>query len=460
MIIGAAVVPHPPMALPEVGHGEEKIIPATIDSYQKTAEFIARCQPEVLIVSSPHAILYRDYFNVSSGSHAWGSMESFGARQVSFDVAYDEELTETLDALLEAAGFPGGTAYDREKMLDHGVMVPLYYIRKRMPDLPLVRLSLSGLSLNMHYQMGQYVQQACDQLGRKAFYLASGDLAHCQKKDGPYGWRKEGEEYDARIMQDLRDATFAALLDYDPAFLEKAMECGHRSFVMMAGALDGLQVKPHYLSHENITGVGYGFVTYEVTGTADHQHILEDHQAEEKKSAAERLASADPYVQLAYRSIVSWIRDGKILPVPDDVPEEMLTQKAGAFVSIHEHKELRGCIGTISPVRQNLAKEIIYNAISASTKDPRFNPITEDELPYLEISVDVLGKPERILRPEELDVHKYGVICTMGGRRGLLLPDLEGVDTVQQQIDIACRKGGIAPDEPFQMERFEVVRHV
>jgi AmmeMemoRadiSam system protein A len=137
----------------------------------------------------------------------------------------------------------------------------------------------------------------------------------------------------------------------------------------------------------------------------------------------------------------------------------MTAERAGAFVSIHKQGRLRGCIGTILPVTECVAKEIIQNAISASTRDPRFSPITESELPYLEINVDVLTAPEDISSPAELDVKRYGVIVSCGGRRGLLLPDLEGVDSVEQQIDIARQKGGIMPDEDVRLQRFEVVRH-
>ena len=138
----------------------------------------------------------------------------------------------------------------------------------------------------------------------------------------------------------------------------------------------------------------------------------------------------------------------------------MLSLRAGAFVSIHKEGRLRGCIGTILPTEDSLAEEIIQNAISASTRDPRFDPIRPEELPLLEISVDVLGTPEDIDSPEELDVKRYGVIVSCGSRRGLLLPDLPGVDTVEQQLSIARKKGGIGPKEKVRLQRFEVIRHV
>ena len=144
---------------------------------------------------------------------------------------------------------------------------------------------------------------------------------------------------------------------------------------------------------------------------------------------------------------------------PEELPAEMRTGRAGVFVSIHEHGRLRGCIGTIAPVTDCIAEEIRRNAVSAATEDPRFDPITVDELKWLEISVDVLGSPEQISGIEELDPGRYGVIVSRGRRRGLLLPALDGVDTPQQQIAIARRKAGISPDEDVQLERFEVVRH-
>ena len=147
------------------------------------------------------------------------------------------------------------------------------------------------------------------------------------------------------------------------------------------------------------------------------------------------------------------------MKTPDWVADELLNVKAGAFVSIHKFGALRGCIGTIAPTQENLAQEIIQNAVSAVSKDPRFEPVDESELKWLDINVDVLGEPEKIKSEAELDVKKYGVIVQSGYKRGLLLPDLDGVDTVEEQVAIARRKGGIAPGEKVDMFRFQVVRH-
>ena len=167
----------------------------------------------------------------------------------------------------------------------------------------------------------------------------------------------------------------------------------------------------------------------------------------------------DEYVKLAKKTIDSYVRDKITIKLPEDLPKEMTEKRAGAFVSLHKDGELRGCIGTILATTDCVGEEIIQNAISASTCDPRFAPVKDYELPFLDISVDVLSEPEDIESADELDVKKYGVIVSNGFRRGLLLPDLDGVDTVEEQIFIAKRKAGIMPDEKVKLQRFEVIRH-
>jgi len=168
-----------------------------------------------------------------------------------------------------------------------------------------------------------------------------------------------------------------------------------------------------------------------------------------------------PLVQLARQAITAYVRDRKRIspPPPEQMTPEM-RERAGVFVSIHtKDGALRGCIGTYHPTQPNVAEEIISNAISAATRDPRFYPITPEELDDLDISVDVLTEPEPVDSIKELDAKKYGVIVESGWRKGLLLPDLEGVETPQEQIDICRRKAGIGPKEPVKLYRFQVRRY-
>jgi AmmeMemoRadiSam system protein A/AmmeMemoRadiSam system protein B len=459
-ILAAFMVPHPPMIVPAVGRGSEKQIQKTIDAYEQVADEIAALTPETIIITSPHSVMYADFFHISPGKGAKGDFGRFRAAQVCFDEEYDRELVNELAGIAREQGFPAGVMGERDKRLDHGTMVPLYFIRRKYTGAQIVRIGLSGLPLSEHYRFGQMIREAVDKLGRKAVFVASGDLSHKLQDYGPYGFAEEGPQYDARIMDVCSRAAFGELFDFDETFCDRAAECGHRSFVIMAGAFDGLAVKATQLSHEDVTGVGYGICTFYPGEKDESRHFLKQYLGGAAKRLAEKRAQEDPYVQLARKSVEYYILHHRKMEMPEDLPEELLTKRAGAFVSIHEHGKLRGCIGTIAPVRDCVAREIIDNAVSASTRDPRFDPIRAHELKWLEISVDVLGEAEPIKSPAELDVKRYGVIVTKGMKRGLLLPDLDGVDTVEEQISIAKSKAGIADwDTNVELQRFEVVRH-
>ena len=453
------MVPHPPLIIPQVGRGSESQVETTIRSYRKVAEDIAELAPDTIIISSPHCVMYSDYFHISPGTGAKGSFSGFRAPSVKFREEYDTELVREICRLADEKHFPAGTIGERDRELDHGTMVPLYFIRQKLQDFRIIRLGLSGLALTRHYELGQLIKEAVEHTGRRVVYVASGDLSHKLQSYGPYGFSPEGPQYDDRIMEVMGSGDFGQLLEFDETFCEKAAECGHRSFVIMAGALDGQSVEVKKLSHEDVTGVGYGICEF-FPGPEDADRFFLKTYLDQKKTECEKQRShEDPYVALARKSLEQYILTREEITIPDSLPEEMTHERAGIFVSIHEHGRLRGCIGTIQPATECIAREIISNAISASTRDPRFDPIEPDELPWLEIHVDVLGKPEKIRSMEELDVRRYGVIVTKGFKRGLLLPDLDGVDTVEQQVSIAKRKAGISPKEDAEMERFEVIRH-
>ncbi len=458
-VIAAFMVPHPPMIVPEVGRGSEEQILETTRAYERVAEEIAALEPETIIITSPHSILYADYFHISPGKGATGSFSRFGASGVRFSERYDRAFVKRLCELAEAEGFPAGTLGERDASLDHGTMVPLWFIRKKYAGGELVRIGLSGLPLADHYRLGQLIARASEDTGKRAVIIASGDLSHKLQEYGPYGFAPEGPEYDRRIMDVCGRAAFGELFDFDDAFCDKAAECGHRSFVIMAGAFDGLAVRAEALSHQDVTGVGYGICTFYPEGKDEARHFLKAYEERIERECREKAEKSDAYVKLARASVEAWVREHRRLSVPERLPEELLSRRAGAFVSLHKDGQLRGCIGTIAPTCESLAEEIVQNAVSACSRDPRFSPVTARELASLEISVDVLGEPEPIASPDQLDVKRYGVIVSCGSRRGLLLPDLEGVDTAEDQIRIARQKGGIRESEPYRLERFEVVRH-
>ncbi|NLX77051.1 MAG: AmmeMemoRadiSam system protein A [Clostridiaceae bacterium] len=458
-IKAAFIVPHPPIILPEIGRGEEKKIQKTIDAYMETAKRISEIKPETIIVTTPHSILYADYFHISPNRKAKGNMRRFGVSGLSMEAEYDSEFVQVLSSEAEKADIPAGTLGERDPELDHGTFIPLYFINKFYTGYKMVRIGLSGLDHLDHYRFGKIIADTVDKLGRNTVFVASGDLSHKLLHDGPYGFAKEGPEFDKQVTEAMKNGDFLAFMNFDPSFCESAAECGLRSFIIMAGALDGKELKSELLSYEGPFGVGYAVASFEVTGTNENRRFDIIYETEQRRKLENIKSSEDAYVKLARLALETYVRTGKYAKLPDNLPEEMLNRKAGVFVSLKKHGHLRGCIGTISPVTRNIAEEILRNAVSAGTEDPRFSPVTEKELDEIVYSVDVLSEPEPISSMDELDVKKYGVIVSHGHRRGLLLPNLEGIDTPEMQVAIALQKAGISKNEPYSMQRFEVVRH-
>jgi len=459
-IIGAFIVPHPPIILPEIGKGEEKKIQKTIDSYRTAAKSIAELAPETIVVTTPHSILYSDYFHISPGSKAVGDLRQFGVRNSMLEAEYDKEFVKRLEKNAQEALISAGTLGERNPEIDHGTLIPLKFINECWTSYKLVRIGLSGERLVTHYQFGKCIAKTAEQLNRKTVFIASGDLSHRLTEDGPYGYQPEGPAFDQKVIHAMETGNFLDFFTLDPELCEKAGECGLRSFLIMAGALDGQSVRPTLLSYEGPFGVGYGVAAFEITGKDENRHYDRVYEQIEKDRLAEMKIHEDPYVRLARTALESYLATRKHIKPPVNLPQEMMTERAGVFVSIKKFGQLRGCIGTIAPVTKNIAEEIIMNAISSGTDDPRFPPVTAAELPDLTYSVDVLSPAEPIHSPAQLDVKRYGVIVSKDYRRGLLLPNLEGVDNVEQQIAIAKQKAGIRKDETVSLERFEVVRHL
>lgn len=459
-LLAAFAVPHPPVLLPEVGRGEEKKIGKTADAYRAAMRRAAALRPDTVIVTSPHAVLYADYFHLSPGAHARGDFSAFGAPQVRVEADYDTAFVEKFSDLAEEADLPAGTLGGRDRALDHGTAIPLHFLNEFWTDYRLVRVGLSGLPPMAHYRLGRLLSRTAEALGRRAVLIASGDLSHKLLAAGPYGFAPEGPRFDREVTRALGAGDFLALLRLDPAFCESAAECGLRSFWIMAGALDGRGVQSELLSYEGPFGVGYGVAAFRPGDPDPARRFGEIYEREERARAAQRRRREDAYVRLARLSLETYVAAGHGAPLPDGLPAELIDRRAGVFVSLKKQGRLRGCIGTVTPVTASVAEEILRNAVSAGTEDPRFPPVAPEELPELQYSVDVLGAAEDIDSPAALDPRRYGVIVSAGPRQGLLLPDLAGVDTPAQQIDIARHKAGIGPREPVTLQRFEVVRHL
>jgi AmmeMemoRadiSam system protein A len=410
-------VPHPAILIPEIGRGEEKKCQKTIDAFDKVAGEIVKLGVETVLIVTPHTMLNRQGITFLAGDFLSGSFKQFGAPHLKFGYEADVELRQEIEE-----SFPEATPVKSE--LDHGVLVPLYFLNKAGWQGKLVVL---GMPLQKAENYGRQVGQILNDSPHRCAILASGDLSHRLKEEGPYGFHPSGPKLDNIIVRGLkRDTTMVRGLPSD--LLEEAGECGYRSLLFALGAREG-EIK--VLSYEGPFGVGY--------------LVAEIYRSSPIAGYARQC--------LTYH-LTAQAFDKLIVP-----GEPLLKEKRACFVTIKKDGVLRGCIGTVQPVRENLALEIKHNAIAAGTQDPRFWPVEENELPLLRFSVDVLGDLEKISGLEELDPQKYGVVVRQGGKAGLLLPRLEGVNSAQEQLDIAMEKAGIFSAEQIELWRFEVERY-
>ena len=313
---------------------------------------------------------------------------------------------------------------------EHSIEVQIPFLQYFKSDIKLVPIVLAYSTGTIYKEIGREIARATKELNKEVVIIASSDMTH-------YEAHESAQKKDTQAIE--------AILNLDEDELLQRVDklnismCGYAPVASLISAA------------KQLGATGAELVRYQTSGdtTGAYSSVV--------GYAGIIITGMSPLARLAKKTVETFVKEGKT-PKPEELTPEMM-EEAGVFVSIHKLDELRGCIGTFEPAKENVAEEIIANAISSATRDPRFPPVAPNELKDLEYSVDVLTKPEPIHSKDQLDPKKYGVIVECGFRKGLLLPDLEGVDTVDYQIDICRQKAGIAPDEPIKLYRFEVRRY-
>lgn len=452
------ITPHPPLIIPDVGRGERSRVEKTVAGMERLSKRIRDAAPGLLIVITPHGPMLRGGIAVPADPRLEGDFGDFGAPGVKVTLETDTALLgylqrETESEPLRPVTITSSTPFYRKVSLDHGAGVPLYYLQQAGLSVPGLHLTYTFAPNPLLYRFGKALRRAVDARGLPTAVIASGDLSHRLIPGAPAGYNPRGAEYDRLLIELLRRGRVEDILAMDERLVEEAGECALRSFIIALGMFDGKSFETEVFSYEGPFGVGYLVAELRPEG-----QDLDRAPLDKTASAADEIADPSAPVELARRALRHYLECGQTLKAPEPVPVG-LSPRAGAFVSLKRGGELRGCIGTVEPVRKNLAEEIIRNAVSAGVRDPRFAPVSLEEMDELTFSVDVLTPPERIKGPAELDPRKYGVLLRSGHRSGLLLPDLEGIDSAEEQISIARRKAGISPQGPVELYRFKVRRY-
>jgi MEMO1 family protein len=449
-LVFTGIAPHPPIMVPEVGREAAAEVQDSIEAMSEFTRRLMASGAETVVLISPHAPLEPRAFVAYQEVTLYGDFGNFRAPGTTVEVPLDEELLEAIRRAAQEQGYhvAGVRGYD----LDHGTSVPLYFLLRNGWQGRVVALGYTFMSNEDHLRFGSCIRHAIEDEARPVGIVASGDLSHRLKPGAPAGFEPNAHLFDEEVVASLRACQPSRIINIDQDLRRLAGECGYRSMLVALGASREAEQDCEVLNYEAPFGVGYMVAQVMRKKKLDEKAEVDCEEVFEERNAPR----GEELIALARRAIEDYVSTGEILKAP----AKLLPAPSACFVSIKtDEGNLRGCIGTIEPTQRSLAEEIISNAISAATRDPRFPPIAPAELSYLRYSVDVLYEPEPATF-DELDPKIYGVIVedTKGTRRGLLLPDIEGIETTHQQVEIAARKAGIAPGTPLKLARFRVER--
>ena len=458
-ILRAYALPDPKIAIPAIGKGEEKKIPRTLAAFDIVAQDIASLRPDTIVFITPHNVIYDHYFHISPGDKAKGDCRKFGTKHVKLNLKYDTNLAATVAHISGKFGVSAKTMGVRNAPLDHGVMVPLWFINRRYSKFKAMRISPSNLDAESHYKMGQCLKEAAESIGRRVVVVASGNLSRKVEEKTQSGYVHEALMYDREMAHIFATGAFQRLFAIPISLRDSADECGYSVFSILAGSLDRKHVRSELLSYENPSGEGYAVSIFTPGGHSPNREFVKRPKPKPNKLVIKPHALENSYCTLARRALEYMVLHGVSMPIPVGLPSEMLDNRAGAFVSIYTNGKLRGAAGALDPTTENIAAEIAKNAVIAGRMDERFPPIMRKDLPGLVYKVDIISAPEIVNGPEYLDVKRYGLVVTCGDKWGVLLPNQRGIETAEQQIDTVKLRAGIDPDLPAVLERFEVVRH-
>ena len=461
------ISPHPPIIWCSDINEEQEKMKATKDSLERIAKEINDDESiETVILITPHGPIFADGIVIYSEEILSGNLLEFSGK-MDTDITVKSDL-EFIDSLVDAANFNDIVTVKMDKTfrkrfnlkedLDHGSVVPMLFIKEKLKSCKVVIINYGLLSEEKLYKFGMIVEQVSNELNRESVIIASGDMSHKASIDSPYGYDEKGEEFDKTFVENFEKGNIEDLICMDNNLVKEAAECGKKSFDIFFGVFDKYDLKYEKFSYEAPFGIGYFVGKVSTDGESPYNKYAEILKMKEK-IRNQRLSKEDEYVKLARMTLKEFLSTGKIIDIPEDMGDEFFKRKGGVFVSLKDSGGLRGCIGTTGGIESNLGREIIRNAIKAGTEDPRFDPLSLEELIDLEITVDVLSVPKPTDDIKELDPKKFGVIVYNEYKQGVLLPDLKGIETGYEQIKIALNKAGIEENEDYSIKLFTVTRH-
>ncbi|MGA3163780.1 MAG: class III extradiol ring-cleavage dioxygenase family protein [Verrucomicrobiota bacterium] len=444
--ICAVLMPHAPILVPDVGGERGGLAEASCRAMRAAAACVMGLQPETVVVISPHSPRKPGAFGLCSDDRLQGSFEQFDAPQARVSLPNDRRLANAIGAEAQSRGVETWQIHNHG--LDHGALVPLWFLAQAGWAGPTVLLSLNYPGEGGLTSLGEAIAAAANVLHRHVAIIASGDMSHRLTANAPCGFHPRAHRFDETFISLVRAGDYQGIQSINSELREVAAEDAVDSTLVAAAAAGWNATGHKVLSYEGPFGVGYGVAIL----------FAEKPKSQGAEATPATIGSSDGAVLpgLARRSVEAELRGSS--ESPPAASGEYLSARRGVFVTVRRRGgELRGCVGTPVPVCANLVAETWRNARLAAFRDTRFPSVAAEELAGLRFHVSVLHSREDVLPPYELDPRRYGVIVSaVDGRCGVLLPGIESINTGEAQLRLAREKGWIGPDEPVKVERFQV----
>ena len=443
-IVFAGLMPHAPILVPGVRGERGAEARRTVSAMEALARHVVSASPDTVVLISPHSPRQAGSFGLWRTLRLRGSLEPFGSPEECVDLPVDRTFADRLEGEVSRRGF--GTWPITEGSLDHGATVPLSHLASAGWKGRTVVLSLNQPGEGGLDELGEAIAATAKALHRRVAVIASGDMSHRLTLASPNGFHPDAGRFDTAFIQLLEREAPVDFRRIDPNLQRAAAEDVVDSTWVALAATGFSRIGHHVLSYEGPFGVGYGVaILFEPKEPVIHAGPAKE---------AHTLSSMGYLPRVARRALAAHFENGP--EAPPYHAEGELKEQCGVYVTIKTAEgELRGCRGTPAATAPNLIWETWHNARSAAFFDRRFDPVSPGELAHLRFCVTVLDRLEPVSSPAGLDPARYGIlIAAADGRTGLLLPAIEGIDTIGQQLEIARRKAGISPDEPIEIRRF------
>jgi AmmeMemoRadiSam system protein A len=444
-IVFAGLMPHAPILVPGVGRERLAEVAATVQSMATVSSHAMAAQADTLVLISPHSPRQPGAFGLWQTRKLRGSLARFGSPESRVELPLDRAFAERLETAAARRGLR--TWSITGEPLDHGAMVPLCYLVSAGWKGPTLILGLNYTGDGGCDELGEAIAATARELNRRTAIIASGDMSHRLTTSAPCGYHPDAHRFDETFIALLQTGAFREIIRIDASLQELAAQDVTDS-TTVALAATGYRTDGHaMLSYEGPFGVGYG-----VAILFEPEHS--DRRGSTVEKAGRTLTRFTELPAVARCAVEAQFRDGSKMPRPRAAGD--LTERHGVFVTLRtDDGALRGCRGTMQPVESDLVQETWRNAVATAFHDHRFPPVRAADLPHLRCSVSVLEELEPVASPEALDPAIYGVLVSAAdGRKGGLLPAIAGIDSVEQQLAVARRKAGIAPDEWIGIQRF------